>query len=94
MAQKCLEESSSHYQARVAKKQKRQNRHQYYINRKAMKNLLEQIEATYADFKKDAELQSEKGVKIAGLRARKNALQLEKIMKEFRRVSLGLSKSI
>ncbi len=40
----------------------------------------------------DAELQVTKGNKAAGTRARKASLELEKVLKEFRRVSLEESK--
>ena len=41
----------------------------------------------------DAELQAEKGNKAAGTRARKASLELEKVLKEFRKVSLEESKN-
>ena len=40
----------------------------------------------------DAAAQAEKGNKAAGTRARKATLELEKVMKEFRKVSLEDSK--
>ncbi len=40
----------------------------------------------------DAELQAGKGNKAAGMRARKTSLELEKVLKEFRKVSLEESK--
>ena len=40
----------------------------------------------------DAALQIEKGNKAAGTRARKTSSELEKLMKEFRKVSLEESK--
>ena len=40
----------------------------------------------------DAELQAAKGNKAAGTRARKVSLELEKVLKEFSRVSLEESK--
>ena len=46
----------------------------------------------YATFSTDAALQIEKGNKAAGTRARKTSLELEKLMKEFRKVSLEESK--
>ena len=42
----------------------------------------------------DAALQIEKGNKAAGTRARKASLELEKLMKEFRKASLEASKVI
>ncbi len=58
-----------------------------------MKELVEKIATTYDAFKKDADLQAEKGVKAAGLRARKAALELAGLMKEFRKVSNEASKA-
>jgi len=57
-----------------------------------MKALLEKIEAEVANFKTDAELQAEKGNKAAGTRARKSALELGKLFKEFRKVSVEAAK--
>ncbi|HIS10232.1 MAG TPA: histone H1 [Candidatus Avibacteroides excrementipullorum] len=57
-----------------------------------MKNLLEQIKAEYNAFIENADLQVEKNNKAAGMRARKNSLNLEKMMKEFRKLSLEESK--
>lgn len=52
-----------------------------------MEELVKQIDAIYAEFKKDAEAQMVKGNKAAGLRARKAALTITGLMKEFRKVS-------
>ncbi|MBQ2858177.1 MAG: histone H1 [Bacteroides sp] len=41
----------------------------------------------------DAALQAEKGNKAAGTRARKASLELEKVLKEFRKASLEASKA-
>lgn len=57
-----------------------------------MKTLLEKIETEVANFKTDAELQAEKGNKAAGTRARKSALELGKLFKEFRKVSVEAAK--
>ncbi|WP_294592137.1 histone H1 [uncultured Rikenella sp.] len=57
-----------------------------------MKQLLEKIAAEIANFQENAALQSEKGNKAAGTRARKATLELTKLMKEFRQVSLEESK--
>ena len=51
--------------------------------------IIEKIEALYAEFAKDAKAQAEKGNKAAGTRARVASIELEKLMKEFRKVSLG-----
>ena len=58
-----------------------------------MKELIEKINAEYAAFSKDAELQVEKGNKAAGTRARKSALELSKLFKEFRKVSVEAGKA-
>lgn len=58
-----------------------------------MKDLIEKINASYEAFKSDAELQVEKGNKAAGIRARKASLELEKLMKEFRKTSVEVAKA-
>ncbi|WP_313138666.1 histone H1 [Myroides sp.] len=57
-----------------------------------MNELIEKINASYEALKADAELQAEKGNKAAGTRARKASLDLEKLLKEFRKASLEASK--
>lgn len=57
-----------------------------------MKELMTKIQETYEAFAKDALLQSENGNKAAGTRARKTSLAIEKMMKEFRKISLEESK--
>ena len=57
-----------------------------------MKTLVEQIASSYEAFAKDAQAQVENGNKAAGARARKASLELEKLMKEFRKASLEASK--
>lgn len=57
-----------------------------------MNELLTQIQDVYAAFSTDAVLQIEKNNKAAGTRARKASLELEKLMKEFRKFSLEESK--
>ena len=57
-----------------------------------MKELVEKLNALYAEFEKDATAQADKGVKAAGLRARKVSLALEKELKNFRRLSLDATK--
>ena len=57
-----------------------------------MKNLVEKINGQYEAFAKDAALQAEKGNKAAGTRARKAALELTKLLKEFRKVSVEEAK--
>jgi hypothetical protein len=53
-----------------------------------MKSLVENLNQLFADFAKDAALQVEGGNKTAGQRARKTSLAIEKVLKEFRKVSL------
>lgn len=57
-----------------------------------MKELIEKITTEFEAFKTDAALQLEKSNKAAGTRARKSSLDLEKLLKEFRKVSLEESK--
>ena len=57
-----------------------------------MNELLTQIQDVYAAFSTDAVLQIEKNNKAAAPRARKASLELEKLMKEFRKLSLEESK--
>lgn len=58
-----------------------------------MKELIEKIQAEMATFSKDAEAQLVKGNKAAGTRARKSALEISKLMKEFRKASLEAAKN-
>lgn len=58
-----------------------------------MNELVAKINEAYEAFAKDAALQVEKGNKAAGTRARKASLELEKLMKEFRKASLEASKN-
>lgn len=53
-----------------------------------MKELIEKIQNAYSAFTTEAALQVEKGNKAAGTRARKASLEVEKLMKEFRKESL------
>jgi hypothetical protein len=55
--------------------------------------VLAKIEAAYEAFVKDAKAQVEKGNKTAGTRARVASLELEKLMKEYRKESLAASKA-
>ncbi len=57
-----------------------------------MKTLVEKINAEVANFQANAEAQVVKGNKAAGTRARKSALELTKLLKEFRKVSVEASK--
>ncbi|NDV65765.1 histone H1 [Bacteroides sp. 224] len=57
-----------------------------------MKELVEKVNELAAAFNKDASAQIENGNKAAGTRARKASLDIEKLMKEFRKASLEASK--
>lgn len=57
-----------------------------------MKELVEKITTAMAAFEKDAAAQVETGNKAAGMRARKASLEIEKALKEFRKVSVEASK--
>ena len=57
-----------------------------------MKELFEKINTEIENFKTESDSLIEKGVKAAGARARKSTLELEKLLKEFRKVSIEESK--
>ncbi len=57
-----------------------------------MKELTAKIQEAYEAFAKDANAQVENGNKAAGTRARKASLEIEKMMKEFRKVSIDYSR--
>ena len=57
-----------------------------------MKELIEKINAEFESFTTESTQQVEKGNKAAGTRARKSALELSKLMKEFRKVSVEEAK--
>ena len=54
-----------------------------------MNELIAKVKELAAELVADAELQAEKGNKAAGTRARKASLTLEKVLKEFRKNSIG-----
>lgn len=56
-----------------------------------MENSFAQISELFAQFSENAKLQMEKGNKAAGTRARKASLELEKLLKQFRKESLEAS---
>ena len=58
-----------------------------------MNELIAKIKELNEALLTDATAQAEKGNKAAGTRARKASLELEKILKEFRKVSLEASKN-
>ncbi|MBR5493329.1 MAG: histone H1 [Alistipes sp.] len=57
-----------------------------------MKNLVDQINAQVEIFSANAAAQVEKNNKAAGTRARKAALELTKLLKKFRKVSVEEAK--
>jgi hypothetical protein len=57
-----------------------------------MEELINKIKAEFEAFATDADLQVEKSNKAAGTRARKTSLDLEKLLKEFRKVSIEAAK--
>lgn len=63
----------------------------YYYT--GMKELIDNINVQIEVFEKNSNLQLVNGNKGAGARARKASLELGKLMKEFRKVSLELSKN-
>lgn len=67
---------------------------EYYIIFKniTMEKTFTQICELFDQFSKDANLQMEKSNKAAGTRARKVSLELEKLLKQFRKESLEASK--
>lgn len=58
-----------------------------------MKSLLAKINAQIEIFTQEADAQLVKGNKAAGTRARKAALEIGKLMKEFRKVSVEAAKA-
>ena len=57
-----------------------------------MKELVENLKAAFEAFAKDAALQAENGNKAAGARARKASLEIEKMLKQFRKDSIAATK--
>jgi hypothetical protein len=57
-----------------------------------MNDLVAKINAEFETFKTESGLLIEKGIKAAGPRARKSTLELEKLLKEFRKISVEESK--
>lgn len=57
-----------------------------------MKNLVAKLTETFAAFEKDAKACAENGNKAAGTRARKVSLEMEKLMKQFRKDSIEAAK--
>lgn len=57
-----------------------------------MEELYNSIQAKMIEFSHDLNLNVNKGNKSAGVRARKASLELEKLLKEYRKVSLEVTK--
>ncbi|MDE5665815.1 histone H1 [uncultured Duncaniella sp.] len=57
-----------------------------------MKTLVEQLTSNFEAFAKDAMAQVENGNKAAGARARKTSLEIEKLLKQFRKDSIAAGK--
>jgi hypothetical protein len=57
-----------------------------------MKDLIAKINSEIEIFQAESNSLSEKGIKAAGARARKSSLEIEKLLKEFRKVSIEESK--
>lgn len=58
-----------------------------------MEELIKKINELAAAFNADASAQAVKGNKAAGLRARKNALEMIGLLKEFRKASVEKAKA-
>lgn len=58
-----------------------------------MEELIKKIDELYVAFAKDATAQATKGNKAAGTRARKAAIEISKLMKEFRATSNQAAKA-
>lgn len=56
-----------------------------------MREFIEQLEQKTTDFLRDARFQLDKGNKAAGLRARRTSLEMEPLLKQFRKMSLAIS---
>lgn len=57
-----------------------------------MKELVDKINVAIREFSTNANAQVENGNKAAGTRARKASLELEKLLKEFRKASIEAAK--
>ena len=56
-----------------------------------MKELIEQLEQKTTELFRDARSQLDKGNKTAGLRARRTSLEMEPLLKQFRKMSLEIA---
>ena len=68
------------------------NHHIIKIRSDNMKTLVEKINSGFEAFAKDAAAQVESGNTAAGARARKASLEIEKLLKEFRKSSIAAAK--
>jgi len=57
-----------------------------------MEEFVNELECKFGAFFNDAKAQAVKGNKAAGMRARKVSLELEKMLKDFRKKSLDAAK--
>ena len=57
-----------------------------------MKELVTKLNGLMDEWKTDAQLQTDNGVKAVGVRARKKSLEIIAALKEFRKVSLEAAK--
>lgn len=67
------------------------NPHTFFFT--IMEELIQKFNELAAEFSADATAQATKGNKAAGLRARKNALELVNVLKEFRKASMEKAKA-
>ena len=54
-----------------------------------MEKLLKNVTGLFNDFRIDAQQRALKGNKAAGARSRKTSLELDKLLKEWRKISVG-----
>ena len=57
-----------------------------------MKELFDDIQSKMTELSKDMERNVHEGNKAAGVRARKNTLELEKLFKQYRKLSIEAAK--
>lgn len=57
-----------------------------------MKELFDDIQSKMAELSKDMERNVHEGNKAAGVRARKNTLELDKLFKQYRKLSIEAAK--
>ena len=74
------------------KSQKNNSSKKQQFTMEQLKQLQSDINAKIAEFQQNVQLNIEKGNKAAGVRARKASLELEKMLKTYRKASLDVSK--